>query len=152
MVDEEFWSDWENEFKRRADELITPDAKPVKQAADKITVTPRLSRSGRVTKVWEYIAENVAYVLSEEWKTASETLTERSGDCEDVDFLFMSLAPHVGINRFQLRIGYLNYPDRTREAHTWLQVGDMIIDPTAYPSEISGKRYETKRKINVHVN
>lgn len=152
MVSEEFWADWEERFKNEAKQLITPDATAVRESASKITTTPSLSTQQRVDRVWRYIAENVSYKLSAEWKTPSETLAERIGDCEDVDFLFMSLAPHHGINRMELHIGYLSYPDKTREAHTWVVVGGEVIDPTAYPAEISGKRYETKRKMEVHVN
>lgn len=151
MSDDEFWQNWADRFHREADSLITPDHQLVRHHASNIIVTPGMSKEQRAIQVWKYIAENIAYQLSEEWKPASKTIKDRRGDCEDVDFLFMSLAPHVQLSSFKMQIGNLTYPDKSSEAHTWIRIGDNIIDPTAYPQEIAGKRYKPKQSMQVNV-
>lgn len=151
MPDEEFWSDWVDKFKTQADSLITPNNSYVQNHASKVSITPAMDSPQKVTQIWHYIAEEIRYKLSKEWKTPEETLTSRIGDCEDVDFLFISMLPHHGITTCNLQIGYLTYPDKSREAHTWVKHNGRIIDPTAFPQELDGNRYKPQRSIQINV-
>jgi len=147
-VDDDFWSRWRGRFVGNHHKYITPENELVRQVSEKAKDENILDEPH--VQAWKYVAETVRYRLSKEWKTPQETIVERTGDCEDVDFLVASMLPHFGINKFKLKIGYLNKSSGSREAHTWLVVGGEVVDPTAMPEQIVEHGYEPIKEITIN--
>lgn len=125
-----FWIEWEDKFESDSNTYITPLDPEVIEAAS--VARPEMEADDeRVAKeAWRYVYENVDYVLSEEWKTPSQTLREGAGDCEDVTFLIASMLPNMGIPKSEIVLGDLVFPDGSEELHTWNRVGDTVVDAT----------------------
>lgn len=132
MKQARFWEGWKDRFEGNKERFVTPNHPTVVEAA-------RLAQDGATEEeeigynAWEYIYDNVEYKLSKEWKEPAQTLREGIGDCEDVTFLAASMLPNMGVDSFKVVIGDLVFPSGVIELHTWVEVGDMVIDPTGSP-------------------
>jgi len=132
MKEARFWEGWKDRFEGSKDRYITPDNPTVvraAEAADKGATSPEEI----ALNVWQYIYDNTKYKLSKEWKEPAQTLRDGIGDCEDVTFLAASMLPNMGVRNFKVVIGELIFPSGAKELHTWVEVGDMVIDPTGSP-------------------
>lgn len=150
-ADEYFWDKWEEKFLSGIDEYITPTAKPVKAAVANAGICEECPKEKVAKDVWEYVHSVVGYKLSEEWKTPEQTLKEGKGDCEDVSFLAASMLIRSGISGFDFVIGYMDKTDNG-EKHTWLEVGDLVVDPTTGVGENGDIEYTAEKKFELRVD
>lgn len=144
------WSYWTDRFTSNSDKYITPENVMVRDEADMVGTPPSNERMEIVEDVWEHIYSEIRYSLSKEWKEPAETLKEGVGDCEDVDFLLVSMLPNVGVNEgIEIVIGDLIRNTGRTSAHTWVEVDGKIVDPTAHPSVIGSLDYDAKERFPI---
>ena len=151
MKEARFWKTWKDRFEDERSLFITPNNPSVSQAADRAS-RRGLSRKETAMDVWEYIYDNVDYILSKRWKTPAETLRERTGDCEDVTFLAASMLVSLGIDDFTIEIGELIYPDGRVELHTWVEVDDLVVDPTGSPRKNPVLKYRSVQSYRINAS
>jgi hypothetical protein len=104
-------ADWlpatESEFKS----YVTPDSQAVKEALQDILGEPpyTLSQLG-FDDIRDWVADNIAYKSDGErwgrdyWQTSEETLSYRTGDCEDFSILLCSLLRAYGIDAHRVYV------------------------------------------------
>lgn len=148
MKEARFWKTWKDRFEGEKALYITPNKGSVSQAAERAS-RRGLSREETAMNVWDYIYDNVDYILSKRWKTPAETLREGTGDCEDVTFLAASMLVNLGIDDFTLEIGELVYPDGRIELHTWVEVDDLVVDPTGSPRKDPELGYKSVQSYRI---
>lgn len=147
--DQSFWDNWEDKFVREVDRLVTPQDRCVMEIANSIGFGGLGSMRTDVEKGWSWIYENIDYELSKEWKSPSVTISEGVGDCEDMDFLFLSMVPWMGATEADLVIG--NFIDDDQQgAHTWVEVNGRVVDPTTNTLSVNPKNYNEERRMTVH--
>jgi hypothetical protein len=124
------WSFWtEDEFKA----LITPECQLVKDCLQDILGAPpyELSQVG-FDNIRDWVAINIDYMSDEEqwgvddyWQTPEETLSLRTGDCEDFAILLCTLLRAYGIDaeRVYVAIGV----DDKGQGHAFL-IEDWYLD------------------------
>ncbi len=91
----------ESEFKS----YVTPDCQAVKETLQNILGDPPYTLSQRdFDDIRDWVADNIGYKSDGErwgkdyWQTPEETLTYRTGDCEDFSILLCSLLRAYGID------------------------------------------------------
>ena len=124
------WSFWtEDEFKA----LITPECQLVKNCLQDVLGAPpyELSQVG-FDNIRDWVAANIEYKTDEEqwgvdeyWQTPEETLSLRTGDCEDFAILLCTLLRAYGIDeeRVYVAIGV----DNKGYGHAFL-IEDWYLD------------------------
>ncbi len=143
-----FWEEWEEKFTENHSEYITPENSSVKKAAGDVAVSDCCGSNDPVTWVWRYIYNEIEYDLSEKWKTPAETLKSGTGDCEDVDFLFLSMIPHFGIDKAYLVVGMLD-TGQSESPHTWVEVDGHVVDPTGLGKHVQKAEYNERKRFEV---
>jgi hypothetical protein len=136
-----FWNEWENRFEGNTAKFITPNIEPVKKYAAEVNSPKEASDKQIAKEIWLHITNNTLYRLSKKWKTPKETIESGSADCEDMVFLFTSVAPNLGLYEVVVVIGYL-HKDGVNYPHVWAEVEGMVIDPTGYPEDVDQLGYE----------
>jgi hypothetical protein len=96
------------------------------------------------------VNNHVRYKLSKQWKKPSRTLAEGVGDCEDLDFLVLSLFPHYGITDGELVIGVLKTQTERPGLHTWVELDGRVIDPTGLPNDVKQITYDPYRRFRLN--
>ncbi|PKK85731.1 MAG: hypothetical protein CVT48_04170 [Thermoplasmata archaeon HGW-Thermoplasmata-1] len=73
--------------------------------------------------LFRWLKQNTDYKLSSQGnaKQATETLSDRKGDCDDLTFLYISLLRSVSIPA-RFAVGYLVQGQNVAEAHAWAEV------------------------------
>lgn len=148
MREARFWKIWKDRFEDEKSLFITPNKPSVSQAAERAS-RRGLNRKRTAMNIWDYIYNNVDYVLSKRWKTPAETLRESTGDCEDVTFLTASMLVSLGVDDFTIEIGELIYPDGRVELHTWVEVDGLVIDATGRPRREAGLGYRSVQSYRI---
>jgi len=144
------WSYWSDRFTDNSDRYITPENVMVKDEADMVRMSATDDKSQKVDEVWEHIYSEIRYSLSKEWKEPAETLKEGVGDCEDVDFLMVSMLPNVGVTEgIVIVIGDLVRDTGRSTAHVWVEVDGEIADPTAHPSVVGQLEYDEQERFPI---
>lgn len=128
---------WANEFDNNYHRVITPDAPAVLEAAEEIDNSQRPVKV--VVDVWEWVTENINYVLTDSWRSPQEVIESGKGDCEDVSFTILSICLALDIEYMYVVLGRLKYPNKSRppENHVWLEYDGYIIDGTVNPDSIT---------------
>ena len=137
-----FWNDWIERFKYNAGDYITPDNERVISAVDEVDVSGADSDVEKAHRVWGFITHEIEYKLSKEWKEPEETLRDKIGDCEDMDFLAISMLENMGIDDANLVVGNLSKPSGGGGAHAWVSVDGAVIDPTGRPETVKDLEYQ----------
>lgn len=149
IEDQSFWDEWEDRFSSNVGSLVTPQNKCVIEVANSIGFGGLGSVDTQVDKAWSWIHKNIDYKLSKEWKSPSDTISEGVGDCEDMDFLFLSMVPWAGVMEADLVIGNFVSDDQ-RGAHTWVEVNGRVVDPTTNTLSVDPQNYNEERRMRVH--
>lgn len=144
-----FWDSWDDKFLSSVGKYITPNTNAVESFAEEVPAPEDATEDQVAKEIWLHITNNINYKLEEEWLSPGELLDRRSGDCEDMVFLFLSVAPNLGIDEAEMHIGYLVKEPGSRGPHVWAEVNGNIIDPTGYPSDVEGLEYNTIEKYEV---
>lgn len=147
-----FWAGWEDRFTRNTGKFITPQDPLVIEEANKINVGRNATDVEKAKKVWLHVREIVRYKLSKKWKTPREAITSGTGDCEDMDFLMISMLPHLGVGKADLVIGNLILPIRDGGPHTWVKIQGNVMDPTGSPEDVKKVDYEQKKRFEIRFN
>jgi len=140
MREARFWKGWKDRFEDSNHRFVTPD-NPLIVEVSAEAHNGTSSDEEAALQAWEYIYDNVEYVLSKEWKEPAQTLRDGTGDCEDVTFLTASMLPNMGVESFKVVIGEMVFPSGAKELHTWVEVGDLAVDPTGSPTEDPSVQY-----------
>lgn len=146
---EKFWRDWEDRFMREHDRFITPSSNLVQEESNKVGGSCCGGCIQKATNVWLHINRNIQYKLSKKWKTPDGTLKDGIGDCEDMDFLMLSMLPHTGVEKAKLAAGHLKTPSNSGP-HTWVVVNGKVMDPTGTPQDV--QRAEYRKEIEFSIN
>lgn len=146
-----FWTNWINRFHRIQEELITPNNGKVKQEAKKIDIPDGADDVERAKKVWLHIEDTITWDLTKKWQEPEELLETKVGDCEDMDFLMISMLPHVGVYNAKLKIGDLVKPSGGGGPHTWVVVDGVDMDPTGLPRDVKRIDYEPVHTFNIEM-
>ena len=136
-----FWREWTERFEREKDLYITPNDPSVMVEADKVRISPIDSEADRVMKLWNHIRRKVNYDLSRVWFRPHETISNELGDCEDLAFLFASMAPNVGIDSTKIHVGMLEFQDGEQEEHVWNTSNGILVDLTGRPRDVAHLNY-----------
>jgi len=120
----------ESEFKS----YITPECPSVKEALRDILGNPpyELSQAG-FDDIRDWVADNIDYMSDRErwgedyWQTPEETLSYRTGDCEDFSILLCSLLRANGINATQVYVA-LGVDDGSEEPGHAFLIEDWYLD------------------------
>lgn len=148
--EKEFWDWWVKRFIDEHEQYITPDNHLVKQWTSGAKLDRESNPEHKALKAWDYVHERIDYKLSRKWKTPEETIQDSEGDCEDVTFLIASMLASDGVEKTQIGLGELVYPDQKKQLHTWNVVNDTVIDATGVPDGINTFKYDEKvDRINV---
>lgn len=93
-----------------------------------------------------YIQNNITYTSDtlESWRTPSQTIQDKVGDCEDMAFLFVSLAISYGYDEDSICVcfGKIIDADGEEGGHAWVVIEqegiEYVIEPTlrVYPMNI----------------
>ncbi len=96
------------------------DPAPFKDSTEKITAG-QSSVVGKLRAIYDYIVHNFHYVTERNGnpKTAVETWNTKSGDCDELSFVFASMARSIGIPAW-VEYGWL-YTGSTWGQHAWIQ-------------------------------
>lgn len=143
-----FWDGWIERFNSEKDSLITPSNPVVLSEVERIG-TIEGSDEEVVNALWNHITTTIQYRLSKKWKTPEETLRSGIGDCEDMDFLLLSLLPNYGIYDAKLVIGLITTQRDRNGLHVWVEHNGRVIDPTGQPEDVEGVRYEPTHKFTI---
>ena len=107
---------------------IDPDNPYIQEIAEGILVRGETNNTFLVAKeLFIWLKENTAYkihVINNELQTASTTLQVKTGDCDDLSFLYISLCRSIGIPARFIR-GYLVEEDGatvSAVSHAWAEV------------------------------
>lgn len=144
-----FWDEWEDRFESNSQTYITPMNEAVVSEANNIPVEENQTETQKAKEVWLHVYRTTKYSLSDVWKTPEETLEDGIGDCEDVDFLMLSILPHKGIDEAFLVIGDLVRSSGRRAAHTWVEVNGTVMDPTGRPEDVRRVSYDERRRFRI---
>lgn len=114
----------------------------------------------KVWKIMRWVQNNITYIGDEKssgskefWQFPAETIALRTGDCEDMSILMVSLIRVAGCPAYRIKVaaglvktgknaetGGHAYPVYLREDDTW-----VVLDPCYYPTRTSiAKRPEHK--------
>lgn len=143
-----FWSGWIERFESNSDKYITPNHPLVLDEVDKVGDIVGGDEE-KALELWIHILENIQYRLSKKWKTPAETLTSGIGDCEDMDFLLLSMFPHYGITDGELVIGSLETWNGRKGLHTWVEIDGGVVDPTGDPVEVDAVNYSAVKRFSM---
>ena len=149
-----FWESWMDRFESNQVEYITPDDEYVVAFSEDIDIPDCDCDKKKAKSIWLKITDGIDYRLSKEWKTPRQTLTDMMGDCEDYVFLFLSVAPNVGLTDVEMAIGYLRKGGKTGAGgpHVWVEVDGMVVDPTGYPTDVEDMEYKPVQKYEIDYN
>jgi hypothetical protein len=146
-----FWRGWIDRFEDNRRKYITPDEKIVVEESKKIKRKPGEDDKDVARKVWIHILQTVDYKLSKKWKTPRETLTSGVGDCEDMDFLAISMMNNLGVDDINLAVGNLTTPRGEGGLHTWVVVDEMVVDPTGTPEDVKKAVYKPHHRFDIQI-
>ncbi len=112
----------------------------------------------RVKIVLDYISKNISYKLNDnknldEWQFPEETITLKSGDCEDRAFLLASLMIASGISNYSVRIALgklYNCVTKQSQDHVWVMYKNesglwMLLEPMIFTPEQNKKHLNVKK-------
>lgn len=126
-----FFPDLTNQYTRQQsildNKLIDPYDIDINTVAEDIITISASNNSFIVAKsIFIWLKENTAYKLHNgqgDVQPARVTLQKRTGDCDDLSFLYISLCRSIGIPARFIR-GYLIKEERevTATAHAWVEV------------------------------
>ncbi len=94
---------------------------------------PKVGGVDALMRAQDFINGNIAYTTEdvEYWQTPMETLQRGTGDCEDMAFLFMSLAVSYGYGKEDIFVAMGMYGEG---GHAWVVVRqegqEFILEPT----------------------
>lgn len=114
--------------------VVTPNSTEIIYVSQNITSKYK-SVVEKLRAIHEYITQNIRYERSRgEIKSALEVLKEGYGDCDEISFLYVSMARAVGIPAW-LVYGII-YDDREWSYHAWVRsyvpgLGKIDCDATA---------------------
>ncbi len=99
--------------------VIDPDYSKIKETTSKL-VKGKNNVEDELRVIYDFIVQNFHYVTerSGEPKTAPETWNSREGDCDELSFVFVSMARSVGIPAW-VEYGLL-YNGHTWSEHAWV--------------------------------
>ena|GEM_PF-1915405 len=80
--------------------------------------------------IYEFVTNNVSYLVYDDWRDAKEVLYSRSGDCTDKSVLMVSMLESIGIEAYVV-YGTGDY-DLTSHAWVAARIDDtwLYLDPT----------------------
>lgn len=148
LILDRFWSGWIERFEGDVDTYITPTHPAVVREVDEVGDLVG-DDYDKAKELWLHVRNSIRYSLSKKWKTPAETLSSGVGDCEDLDFLLLSMFPHYGITDGELVIGSLRTQSDRIGLHTWIEIDSRIIDPTGHPRDVDGVAYKEVERFNI---
>lgn len=122
---------------------------------NKLPVFRSKSRDKRVLDIFTWVTENIEYQRDitkfghvEEWEDIDNTLTTKTGDCEDMSCLMFAMCRVAQINPMQIRLvaGEVKLQGKV-SGHSWLEYQSdetmnwHIFDPALFPNNTAPFKY-----------
>jgi len=108
--------------------FITPNASVIKQTVDNIAKNPLIfdwiEIRDWVAKNIEYVKDSEAYGESDYWQLPRETLSLRTGDCEDFSVLLCSLLRANGWDENEV---YVVVGENYGRYHAWVKLNVDVV-------------------------
>lgn len=151
LRNESFYNNWEEKFEEETEQYVTPNNSVVKGLSARVVSRDSETDVEKALDAWRWTYNNIKYKLSKRWKTPEETVSEGTGDCEDVTFLIASMLPNMGVKDNVIVLGKLKHKGKEPEYHTWNVVGNRVIDATGSMESVEKAKYipETRYEVNI---
>jgi transglutaminase-like putative cysteine protease len=140
----------------KSEKYIEGDSPRIQQAAKAITTTP--NQTALVNAIYEYVTDNVSYLIQKQELGALQTLEKRQGACTEYSDLFVALCRAKGIPARVVK-GYVSEPVYLPQ-HAWAEVylneyGWVPFDPTygdVPDKTIRNRNFENLKPIYVYLS